>query len=186
MPWDGHEAGEEFVCLECSATDSPLDWIDSWGSYDRGLVEVVQAFKFRGHDFLDQPLADLIADAYAARNDDDFDTIVAVPMHRKKVRARGYNQAELLARRFSRRTRIPLRSELLQKIAETQTQSSLEKSARAANVRHAFAADREAKGRAVLLIDDICTTGETLTACARALRRAGARRVSALTVARAT
>lgn len=185
MPWHGHDEGEPFVCIECSSQESPLDWIESWGSYDRGLVEVMQAFKFRGHDFLDAPLAGLMSEVVAARGDVEFDAVVPVPMFRKRVRARGYNQAELLARHFSRQSRIALASGLLRKVQDTKAQSSLEKSARAANVRNAFSARDEVKGRAILIVDDICTTGETLRACARALKRAGARRVAAVTVARA-
>jgi predicted amidophosphoribosyltransferase len=114
-------------------------------------------------------------------------------MHRAKERKRGYNQAELLARALSRRIGIECdmtllarrRDRMLRRSQGRATQSLLPKSARAANVRGAFAASSRVKGKSILIVDDICTTGETLRACAVTLRRAGAARVCAVAVAKA-
>jgi ComF family protein len=104
-------------------------------------------------------------------------------MSRMKERRRGYNQAERLARALSRR--IEVRCELLlTKRSERETQSRLPRAERAKNVRGAFAASPRVSGKAILLVDDICTTGETLRACANALLDAGASRVAAVTVAK--
>jgi ComF family protein len=120
------------------------------------------------------------------RGDLSFDAIVPVPMSRAKLRRRGYNQAELLARALSRRLGIRCDPRLLSRTAEKQTQSSLARAARAANVRGVFAAAPDNHGLAVLIVDDICTTGETFRACAEALIAGGARRVAAIAVAKAT
>jgi ComF family protein len=146
---------------------------------------VLQALKFRRHDFLATPLAKLLAELMADRGDVAFDAIVPVPMHRKKLRRRGFNQAELLARALGRTLRIPVEPRLLTRTGERATQSQLNRLERRANVRGAFEASSRASGRSLLLVDDVCTTGETLRACAAALTREKASRVCAIVVAKA-
>ena len=176
---------ESFVCIECSADPLPLAWCDAWGEYEGTLERLVQALKFERHDFLDDALAALLAETVEAHGE-HFDAIAGVPMHRAKLRRRGYNQAELLARRLSLRLGARCDMTLLSRQRERATQSTLPKRARAANVRGAFAASSRVKGKSILVVDDVCTTGETLRACASALRAAGAARVCAVTVARAS
>ncbi len=184
--WPGAPEGADFLCLHCAAeTDAALERIDAWGEYRDGLERLLVAFKFQRHDFLDRPLAHLLAERWESWTDRGFDAVVAVPMHPRKVRRRGYNQAALLARRFATATGTPILPQGLRKERENEAQSTLHRDERAANVKRAFAAGRGAAGRRVILIDDICTTGATLRACAKALREGGAERVAALTVARA-
>ncbi|HEX8154404.1 MAG TPA: phosphoribosyltransferase family protein [Thermoanaerobaculia bacterium] len=162
-----------------------MEWCEAWGHYRGGLEKVLHAFKFERHDFLDDALASLLEETLHARGDLAFDAIVPVPMHRAKERRRGYNQADLLGRALASRIGIGCEPRLLTKTAERAAQSKLNRRQRAANVRGLFRAADEAKGRAVLLVDDICTTAETLRACAAQLVRAGATRVCAITVAKA-
>jgi ComF family protein len=183
LPMPGAE-GRETTCLDCLTEPPAASWIDSWGRYESGLTKVLHAFKFRGHSFLSDPLSDLLLEVLNARRDVDFDAIVPVPMHRTKERKRGFNQAELLARGLSRRCGIELGDGVVAKTEERRVQSELKKAERRANVKGTFRADDRARGLSVLLVDDICTTGETLSACAAALRAAGARDVAAVTVAR--
>lgn len=179
LPLAGDQAAR---CIDCQLDPLPLDWCDAWGHYTGVLEKLLHAFKFNRHDFLDDALASLLASILRERA---FDAVVPVPMSRKKERRRGYNQAELLARALAKR--IGVRCEmLLTKTADGTTQSLLPRDQRAANVRHAFRAAAASKGKAILLIDDICTTGETLRACANELARAGAARVCAITVAKAS
>jgi competence protein ComFC len=149
------------------------------------MESVLHAFKFERHDFFDEPLAALLEMTIRARGDLDFDTIVPVPMSRDKERRRGYNQAELLARQLSRKLGIRCRIDVLTKRRGGETQSTLARKERRANVRDAFCGSRKAAGRAILLVDDITTTGETLRACARELLRHEAARVCAVAVAKA-
>ena len=109
------------------------------------------------------------------------DLVVPVPLHRRRRRARGFNQAEELARHLGPRCQPVLR-----RTRATPSQTDLPAADRHANVRNAFALRRRADvaGLTVLLVDDVSTTGATLQACARALRLAGAREVRALTAAR--
>ena len=172
-------------CIPCLNDPLPVEWTEAACHY-RGVMErVLHALKFERHDFLAGALASLLEETLRARGDLAFDAIVAVPMGRAKERRRGYNQAELLARALARRLGAGCDMTLLTRRRERATQSMLPKRQRAANVRGAFAASSRVKGTSILVVDDICTTGETLRACATALRRAGASRVCAVTVARA-
>lgn len=172
-------------CIRCIEHPLPVGWSDAWGHYRGSLERVLHAFKFEKHDFLDDALAQLVEDVIRRRGDLEFDAVVAVPMHRAKRRQRGYNQAELLARAVARRLRILCDPSLLTKRVDRAPQSTLPRGERAKNVRGAFVAAPRAGGRSLLLIDDVCTTGETLRACASALVAAGAARVCAVVVAKA-
>ncbi len=174
------------LCLSCHQNPLPLDWCDAWGEYRGSLERVLHALKFERQDFLDSDLAALLEETLRARGDLAFDALAGVPMTRARERRRGYNQAELLARALALRTGIRCDMTLLTRRGERATQSTLPKRARAANARGAFAASSRVKDRSILIVDDICTTGETLRACATALRRAGAARVCAIAVAKAS
>lgn len=184
FPWDGSGPEESFVCLDCRNRNWTVSWIDSWGHYRAGLENVLAAFKFRRHDFLGRPLAGLLLQTLQSRRDLFFDRVVPVPMHQRKLRRRGYNQAEILALELSRSICVPMRRSLTKR-RENQTQSRLPKAERSENVRDVFRVAERVEGDRVLLVDDICTTGETLDAASRALLGAGAATVCAVTVARA-
>jgi ComF family protein len=115
-----------------------------------------------------------------------FDVIVPVPLHPARERERGFNQASLLAELLSKQTSIRCRP-LLQRIRYTTTQTALDRSERMENLHNAFRLRKKAdvRGLRVLLIDDVLTTGSTLSECARVLKRAGAISVHAATAARA-
>ena len=177
--------GNGLLCIQCLADPLPLDWCDAWGEYRDGMERLIGALKFQRHDFLDDALASLLEETLRRRDDLAFDAVVGVPMGRAKERRRGYNQAELLARALSRRTGLQCDMTLLTRRRERATQSTLPRRERAANVRGAFAGASSVKGKSILVVDDICTTGETIRACASALMRAGAARVCAVSVAKA-
>lgn len=176
---------QDFLCIPCAAGESDLEWLEAWGRYSGGLDRLVTAFKFLRHDFLASPLAELLLAALRRREDCDFEVVVPVPMHPARQRRRGFNQAELLARRLSRLSGIRCHTGLLAKIGEREIQSSLPREQRVANVRGVYRASPQARGQRILLVDDICTTGATLRACARALMARRASRVCAVVVARA-
>ena len=128
---------------------------------------------------------DLAAIAVAALPEGtSIDAIVPVPLHPRRQAERGYNQGALLAAAVSELLDLPVVSDLLHRARATQPQTSLPRSQRMTNVRGAFAAVRSARGMRLLLVDDVTTTGATIEAATRALKRRGAAWVGALVVAR--
>jgi competence protein ComFC len=118
-------------------------------------------------------------------NQSDFDFIIAVPLHKSRQLERGYNQAELIAKEISRLTGIKHEPRLLNRFKKTKFQSELKKQLRLANIENAFYVKRHThiKGKSILLIDDIMTTGATIDECAKVLLCAGARRVVGAVIA---
>jgi ComF family protein len=112
--------------------------------------------------------------------------VVPVPLFKKRYRRRGFNQSESLAQALARQLSLPLDTSCLQRIRDTSSQTKLGRIQRMQNMQGAFACsdNGKVKGKIVLLVDDVCTTGATLEACAVALRAAGAKRVMAFTYAR--
>ncbi len=142
--------------------------------------ELVHLLKF-GHE---ERAADLLAEKMAdSLMDREFDMIIPVPLHRYRKRERGYNQSALLARRVSQHTGIPVNETFLTRLRATKAQSSLKHGDRAANVEKAFSANEGVRGKRILLLDDVRTSGATARACAAALREQEAAKVSLLTAA---
>jgi ComF family protein len=110
--------------------------------------------------------------------------LIPIPLGEKRLRQRGYNQSERIAAALGSRAKLPVRSDLLQRVRETRTQTALTPEARLANVSGAFRAG-SVKGLELVLVDDVFTTGATLVAAGAALVGAGAARVEAVTFARA-
>jgi ComF family protein len=119
------------------------------------------------------------------RNTIKFDTIISVPLHRQRELNRGYNQSRLISGALSRKLGLPDNSKLLQRVRNTQSQSLLAREERSLNLVDAFAVvdTSGVKGKNILLVDDIMTTGYTLNECAKALKAAGARTVVGAVVA---
>jgi ComF family protein len=150
------------------------------GEYDGPLRAIVHALKYDGRKSLARPLARLMISCCSTVLA-DADVAVPVPLHRSRERVRGFNQAAEIARHLA----IPA-IDALKRTRATISQTDLPAEARQANVKDAFAMRRRAdvKGRVVVLVDDVSTTGATLEACARVLLDAGAREVRAVTAAR--
>jgi ComF family protein len=171
---------EEGRCALCRGGLRGFDAAYSFGAYEGALRRIVHLFKYGKIRTLAAPLGRLMARTLP--RDESFDVIVPVPLYWRRRLQRGFNQAELLALGLSRTTGIPV-ARALRRVQATTTQAGLSHSARRRNVTGAFRS-RPMAGNRVLLIDDVMTTGSTATACALALKRAGAKRVALLTVAR--
>jgi len=152
-----------------------------YGAYEGTLRKLIHLFKYSGIRRMAEPLAALLAGALP--RDRRFDLVAPVPLHWRRKWQRGFNQSELLGRAIGRARGIPVRNVLRRGVA-TRAQAGLSNAQRRENVAGAFRARRRVAGLRVLLIDDVMTTGATLGACARALKKAGAKSVSVLALAR--
>jgi ComF family protein len=134
------------------------------------------------------PLVELLEVAYSGWGLPPPDLIVPVPLHPRRLRERGFNQSGLLAGEFARRIKAPVSYDALRRKSQTLPQTRLNREERLRNVKGAFEISDAGKvrGRRILLVDDVFTTGTTLSECARTLKRkGGASEVHALTVTRA-
>jgi ComF family protein len=179
---------DEGRCALCRRGARGFDAAYSFGLYENELRKLIHLFKYGRVQTLSAPLGRLLAKALP--REQSFDVIVPMPLHWRKRWQRGFNQAELLAREIGRRTNVPVRN-ALRRVRHTASQAGLTSAKRRQNVSGAFQASRQASNRRaidggrVLLIDDVMTTGATAASCSRALKRAGARQVTLLTLARA-
>lgn len=142
--------------------------------YEETVRDALLRLKFQGASEIAEPLGELVARCAAERFGGEFDTVTWVPVSRNRLHKRGYDQAELLARSACRLWDTkPVR--LLEKTVDNPPQSGLhDAAARRANVLGVYEAAGEPAGKRILLIDDICTSGATLTECIRVLKEAGA------------
>jgi ComF family protein len=148
---------------------------------------VIHELKYRGRRRVATRLANaLLQDPSARALVEGCDILVPVPLHPRRLRERGFNQAALIARELGRRTRRPCGEGVLVRRKDTSPQTGLTAAERRRNVDGAFAVRRRGQvaGHVVTLVDDVLTTGATARACARTLRASGAQQVRLLSVAR--
>ena len=185
----GSAAGcrEDWICPECrrALADS---WVGAWPPpkgidgaayayvYRGPAAGIVQRMKYSGVYRLADFMAADMARACAFLGPTGADFVTAVPMHPKRLRQRGYNHAERMARSVAARMGLPY-LEALDRVRDTPQQARLDEETRRGNMKDAFALRAAVRGRVALLVDDVCTTGATARACAKALKRGGAKRV---------
>jgi len=176
------------LCGECLAGTYHFDRARAAGLYEGLLRKVIHRFKYGGETFLVRPLAKMLnIPAKELIRLHQIDLIVPVPLHVRRLRQRGFNQASLLARRLGSALKIPVNYSSLKRTRWTEPQIGLTRRQRAANVKGAFhlTAVAQVRKKGILLVDDVFTTGETVNQCVRVLKRdGGASEVVALTVAR--
>ncbi|MGO1893618.1 MAG: double zinc ribbon domain-containing protein [Luteimonas sp.] len=184
LPLPGVQRPGASACGACLANPPPLAEVHAACLYAAPLDRLLPRFKFHHDLAAGRLLAQLMAEHCAALPKPD--ALVPIPLHRARLRQRGYDQALELARPLAGVLDIALRPELLRRVRATAQQSRLDAAARARNLRRAFQARIPAEAPAhVVLIDDVMTTGATLHAAAHALRSAGVQRVDAWVCARA-
>jgi len=192
-----NEAGET-RCGLCRRLEPPFVKASAYGSYDGGLRGLLHLLKYEQVRPAAVVLGRMLAEAVAGLESGWSQTrpviVVPVPLHARKLRQRGFNQSELIARVAIRDAgrigpgsgHLELHLRVLERRRETQSQTGLTRHQRRENIRGSFAVVRpeEIAGREILLVDDVFTTGTTVSECARVLRRAGASKVWVATVAR--
>ena len=191
-PYAFAENSGEARCGLCRRLEPPFVKAAAYGSYEGGLRELIHLLKYDqvqpAASVLGRMLAEAIADLQPLFGDGPV-LVVPVPLHARKLRQRGFNQAEVTARaalkQGSLQGNLELASGVLERRRETQSQIGLSRHQRRENMRGAFAVTRREKieGHEILVVDDVFTTGTTVSECARVLQRAGASKVFVATVA---
>ncbi len=155
--------------------------------YSGVLRDRIHQLKFGGRLHWVLPLAELLADVFRRDNTVSADLVLPVPLHVRRLQQRGFNQAGLLAGTLGRLIHRPVCYDILVRQCWTEPQTRLNREERLQNVKNAFLVpdSTRVKDRCVLIIDDVFTTGTTLSECAKTLKEAGASEVHAITVCRA-
>lgn len=151
--------------------------------YNRFIREMIRNYKFNGKNYLYRAFGEIMVDTIKINELDNYiDLIAYVPVHRRKEALRGYNQAELLASHIARQLDKPLLKSNLIKLKWTEDQSHSNKADRVVNLRNSFNIKNpnEIKGKKILLVDDIITTGATMEECSRVLKNNGAKDIIGL------
>lgn len=161
-------------CSQCLKTPPPFEWIKTAGIYTEVMGQAMNQFKYHGRPSLAAPLAQCIIDQLAQQiTTYQPDLIIPVPLHRKRLQERGYNQSLLLARYIGKVLAIPVHHQALKRIRATQPQSLLNASKRHKNLQSAFTATIQRPPQRILLVDDIVTTTSTARACSTVLAQHG-------------
>jgi ComF family protein len=168
------------TCGACLRHPPQFDRVRAAFAYTFPLDALIQAYKYGG----DLTLGALFAAHLVSHVDADVDALVPMPLSASRLRERGFNQAQELAREIGRALRLPVLSDACRKVVDTAPQASLPPAERARNVRGAFVCDADLTGKRIAVVDDVMTTGATLNELARNLKRAGALSVTGWIVAR--
>jgi ComF family protein len=186
LPFE-YETGADSECGRCLADPPPFERLRAAVAYGDTARKVALKLKYSGRPGVAETLAHFMARQLPHCLDENA-VLVPVPLHRWRIWKRGYNQAALIASALSRRSGIACELDLLRRTRATPPLRGLGRRERALTVRGVFAVAKEdrprLKGRHIILVDDVFTSGATAGACARTLRRAGARSVAVLTWAR--
>lgn len=173
-------------CQSCLRKTPYYDRLISSVEYSDPLSSLIQLFKYQHYDYLGEFLAQLMIRQLESLNFPlkVYQAIIAVPMHSDKRKIRGYNQTEILAKFLSNHFKIPLRNDIIGVKRFRPSQTKLNHAGRLANVKEVFRVQKNLKNRNFLLVDDIFTSGATISACAKALKEKGAGKITALTLAK--
>ncbi len=172
------------ICGRCQRSPPPFDGCHSAFLYREPIAGLVGGLKFRGRLHQGRLLGELLARSLQAQPLDRPERLIPVPLHSERIRARGYNQALEIARWVARALTIPLDSESCRRTRATAAQSDLPLEERRRNIRGAFALVRPLGVRHLALLDDVVTSGATVSELAQVLKRGGVERVDVWAVAR--
>ncbi|MCP4651807.1 MAG: ComF family protein [Candidatus Omnitrophica bacterium] len=143
-------------------------------------------FKYKNHDYLKELLASIMVSRLEKIGFEikDYSMVTAVPTHLDKLKERGYNQASLLGKKLANHFKIPFTDDIIYGRKSRPAQVKLKKAQRQTGIKEAFQVKKQIKGENIIIVDDIVTTGSTITECALTLKKAGAKRITAITLAK--
>jgi competence protein ComFC len=173
------------LCINCNEILPPYKAMRSWAVFEGPIRHAIHSLKYSRNLALGETLAQYLVE-FVRELGWQVDLVVAVPLGKQRMKERGYNQVGLLAKPFSHLQHWPYFPRALERIRETRSQVGLSRNERKENISGAFHADwKLVSGKAILVMDDVATTGATLAACSDALLHAGAKTVYALTLVKA-
>ena len=172
-------------CGQCLKTSPPFERTLSAYIYSEPLKQLISRMKFSGNLALAGLLGQLLCDELHDQIDSYPEAILPVPLHSKRIKQRGFNQSIELARPLAKQLGIPLLVDAVERRVDTPSQTGLSKKQRRANLKHAFEVAQELPYQHIAIVDDVITTGQTVTALATCLNNAGIKRVDCWSVARA-
>jgi ComF family protein len=179
-------AGDNHFCGRCLVKPNQYKLARAAVKYLGPVAKAVQEFKYGGKTSGLATFANLMHHYLQINPMPEVNIILPVPLHKKRLQQRGFNQALVLARKFFPQDRKTIEPLVLERHAWTLPQTGLDRTARKRNVKNAFAVSQpdKVKGKKVLLVDDVYTTGATVNECARILKKNGAKEIYVLTLAR--
>jgi ComF family protein len=175
------------LCGNCMENKTYFSCARAVVSYETIILDAIHQFKYGNNISVGALLASFMADfSFPDVDFTDYSLIIPVPLHIKRLRQRGFNQSLILARALAKKKQIPVNFSLLKRHKFTETQTGLNKAERNKNIKGAFEVSNKKKiaSKNVILVDDVYTTGATINECAKILTKAGAQKVTVLTLAR--
>ena len=185
-PFPKSPSSIDHFCGDCLLSEQPFDTARS-AAFHSGVVRArINQLKFGGRLSRVAPLVELLVATFE-RTEPEVDLVIPVPLHVRRLRQRGFNQAGFLAKGVGRRLRLPVDFGVLLRRRWSEPQTRLKRAERLQNVKGVFHVNKPdlLRDRSVLLIDDVYTTGSTMKECAASLRASGATAIHGLTVSRA-
>jgi len=180
--------GTNHLCGDCISSRPPFTVARALGMYGKTLLDAIHLFKYNGKIAMGEILGEMMAQYdYDSLDIRDHSLLIPVPLHTLRLKERGFNQALILARHIAHKFFLPLDFTTLKRSVDTKPQVNLGRSERVKNIKGAFdlAHKEKIRGKKILLVDDVYTTGSTVRECTRVLIEKGAKEVSVLTLARA-
>jgi ComF family protein len=173
-------------CKECQRKIYPYRKIISTTAYHDPLVNLIHLFKYKNCQYLGNYLSSLMKKHLAkiGFNTAGYDLMTSVPMHKDKIKMRGYNQAEILGRLLANYFKIPFRNDIIYDISIKPSQTKFKPQQRQENVKGAFIVKEDLRDKKIILIDDIFTTGATVKSCCSALKEKGADVITVITLSK--
>lgn len=175
------DAVHDHTCGDCLKNKRHFLWARGVLLYEDAAAKAIRRYKYRPDSTFSRQLGHMIS---SYNLPEGFDVIIPVPLHIKRLRERGFNQSLLLSRAVGKRHGITVDRFALKRVRWTEPQVTLSKKERKINVNGAFEVHGDVRGKNILLIDDVYTTGATVGECSRVLRKKGAKTVAVLTLAR--
>ncbi len=174
------------ICNRCRDKIYPYNKLISTTSYSEPMPSLIGLFKYKNYHYLDEFFGSLMIKYLTSRefNATIYDFIIAVPLHKYKLKSRGYNQSGLLAKQLANYFQIPLRDDIISNVNFTVSQTKLPKNKRKTNTENTFTVEKNLRNKNIILVDDIFTTGSTINACCKALKEKNANKITVLTLSK--